>query len=453
MDVLHGVNLDTLGRRDPAIYGTETLPELEVKVARFARDLDLEVSFWQTNHEGEFCESLHRAGERADGLLLNCGAWTHYSYAIRDALEVAGAARRRGAHLEHRGARGVAARLGDPRPLPRPRARQGNRRLPGGARAAQGRARQVSRADRLAELMRERELDSLLVSDIVNVRWLCGFTGTNGACVLTAEERLFVTDFRYVEQAGEEVAGFETVKGERDLLADLAGRLRGRAGFDDAHVSVRAHGKLSEALGDGVELVPAGGLVERLREVKDDGELRAIGAAAELADDALRAVLERGLAGRTELEVARELEREIRERGAEDPSFPAIVAAGPHGALPARPAARRRDPARRARDRRLGGAGGRLLLRLHPNLRHGGALRAGRAGLRARPGRPAAGARGHAGGGRGERRGRRRPRADRGGRPRRALRPRARPRRRARGPRGPAGGEDRRGRARAPATS
>ena len=89
VDVLHGVNLDTLGSRDPAIYGTETLPELEVKVTRFARDLDLEVSFWQTNHEGVFCESLHRAGERADGLLLNCGAWTHYSYAIRDALEVA----------------------------------------------------------------------------------------------------------------------------------------------------------------------------------------------------------------------------------------------------------------------------------------------------------------------------------------------------------------------------
>jgi 3-dehydroquinate dehydratase-2 len=89
VDVMHGVNLDTLGRRDPAIYGTETLPELELKVKRFARDLGLEVSFWQTNHEGEFCEWLHRAGQQADGLLLNCGAWTHYSYAIRDALEVA----------------------------------------------------------------------------------------------------------------------------------------------------------------------------------------------------------------------------------------------------------------------------------------------------------------------------------------------------------------------------
>jgi 3-dehydroquinate dehydratase II len=89
VDVMHGVNLDTLGQRDPAIYGTETLSELEVKVKRFATDIGLEVSFWQTNHEGEFCEWLHRAGQQADGLLLNCGAWTHYSYAIRDALEVA----------------------------------------------------------------------------------------------------------------------------------------------------------------------------------------------------------------------------------------------------------------------------------------------------------------------------------------------------------------------------
>ena len=89
VEVMHGVNLDTLGRRDPQQYGTTTLPELEVRVKRFASDLGLETTFSQTNHEGEFCEALHRAAEHADGLLLNPGAWTHYSYAIRDALEVA----------------------------------------------------------------------------------------------------------------------------------------------------------------------------------------------------------------------------------------------------------------------------------------------------------------------------------------------------------------------------
>ncbi len=88
VDVMHGVNLDQLGRRDPDVYGRLTLSELETQVGGFARELDFEATFWQTNHEGEFCEMLHRSAERADGLLLNPGAWTHYSYAIRDALEV-----------------------------------------------------------------------------------------------------------------------------------------------------------------------------------------------------------------------------------------------------------------------------------------------------------------------------------------------------------------------------
>jgi 3-dehydroquinate dehydratase II len=88
--VMHGVNLDMLERRDPAHYGTLTFTELEVKVKRFAHDLGFEPSFSQTNHEGEFCERLHDAPATADGLILNPGAWTHYSWAIRDALEVAG---------------------------------------------------------------------------------------------------------------------------------------------------------------------------------------------------------------------------------------------------------------------------------------------------------------------------------------------------------------------------
>jgi 3-dehydroquinate dehydratase-2 len=89
IEVMHGVNLDVLGRRPAAHYGGITLPELEVRIKRHARDLGLELSFSQTNHEGEFCENLHRAAEGADGLILNPGAWTHYSWAIREALEVA----------------------------------------------------------------------------------------------------------------------------------------------------------------------------------------------------------------------------------------------------------------------------------------------------------------------------------------------------------------------------
>jgi 3-dehydroquinate dehydratase-2 len=89
VEVMHGVNLDALGRRDLEHYGTITLRELELKIKRFAHELGLEVAFFQTNHEGEFVEHLHRLPEIADAALVNPGAWTHYSYAIRDGLEIA----------------------------------------------------------------------------------------------------------------------------------------------------------------------------------------------------------------------------------------------------------------------------------------------------------------------------------------------------------------------------
>ncbi|MHB8059271.1 MAG: type II 3-dehydroquinate dehydratase [Gaiellaceae bacterium] len=86
--VLHGVNLDTLGRRDPKHYGLITLPELEGKIREWAEELGLEVDCRQTNFEGQYVEWLHEALDGADGVIVNPGAWTHYSYAIRDALEL-----------------------------------------------------------------------------------------------------------------------------------------------------------------------------------------------------------------------------------------------------------------------------------------------------------------------------------------------------------------------------
>jgi 3-dehydroquinate dehydratase II len=89
ISVLHGVNLDQLGRRDPAHYGSLTHPQLERVIEEFAAELGLRVQVFQTNHEGQLVERLHRAREMADGLILNPGAWTHYAWAIRDALEIA----------------------------------------------------------------------------------------------------------------------------------------------------------------------------------------------------------------------------------------------------------------------------------------------------------------------------------------------------------------------------
>jgi Xaa-Pro aminopeptidase len=192
----------------------------------------------------------------------------------------------------------------------------------------------MSRADRLVELIAERELDQLFVSDLTNVRYLTGFTGTNGACLVGRDQRIFFTDFRYTERAEQEVGeGWERPDAERELLPQIAGRMSGRVGFEDGKLSVRQHGKLADAVPDEVELAAAGDLVEGLRAVKDEHELSRIAAAAELADDAYRWSIDRGLIGRTERDVARACEARIRELGAE-PSFPPIIAAGDNGGLP-----------------------------------------------------------------------------------------------------------------------
>jgi 3-dehydroquinate dehydratase-2 len=89
VEVMHGVNLDQLGRRDPVLYGTLTLPELERQVEQQAADLALDTRFFQTNHEGAFVEHLHALEGEADAIVLNPGSWTHYAWAIHDALEIA----------------------------------------------------------------------------------------------------------------------------------------------------------------------------------------------------------------------------------------------------------------------------------------------------------------------------------------------------------------------------
>src|SRR6185503_11458190 len=89
VEVMHGVNLDQLGRRPAQHYGTVTFDELVFRIEQFAGELGLQARFFQTNAEHEFVEHLHRLEGLADGIVLNPGAWTHYSYAIRDALEIA----------------------------------------------------------------------------------------------------------------------------------------------------------------------------------------------------------------------------------------------------------------------------------------------------------------------------------------------------------------------------
>jgi len=192
------------------------------------------------------------------------------------------------------------------------------------------------RLQALTEQVAERELDALLVSNIVNVRWLTGFTGSNAVAVAGPDTRRFVTDFRYLTQAAEQIDAAWEREVATDLLqrvADGIGEEPLRLGFDDEDLSVRLHGKLADALPDNVQLVAAGGIVQGLRAVKDAAEIDAIRAAAQLADAALEEVLTGGLVGRTEREIALEIEIAIRRR-AEGVSFSPIVAAAEHGALP-----------------------------------------------------------------------------------------------------------------------
>ena len=194
------------------------------------------------------------------------------------------------------------------------------------------------RAQRAVGLLPDAGLDAMLVTDLVNVRYLTGYTGSNGLALIGESVCAFVTDFRYVEQAAAEVAPeFDRRRGERDLLEAVEEPLPGgpvRLGFEEAHMSVRAYRRLRELLPERVELVGVVDVIERLRAVKEPAEVDSMRSAAALADDALRWLLERGLVGRTERELALDLEQRMRSQGAEDPSFPAIVAAGAHGALP-----------------------------------------------------------------------------------------------------------------------
>ncbi|HEY2718286.1 MAG TPA: aminopeptidase P family N-terminal domain-containing protein, partial [Solirubrobacteraceae bacterium] len=183
------------------------------------------------------------------------------------------------------------------------------------------------RTERLAAQMREREVDVLLVASPINVCYLTGFTGSNGLALIAADPSegsgaadRFFTDFRYTTQSAEQVAPQFERKIVTGRLLEAAVRSldgsAGRLGFDDASVTVADHAALAEALPQGWELVGCAGAVEQLRAVKDAGEIERMRAAAELADEALRSVLEDGLIGREERDVAIELELRMRRLGA-----------------------------------------------------------------------------------------------------------------------------------------
>jgi Xaa-Pro aminopeptidase len=183
--------------------------------------------------------------------------------------------------------------------------------------------------DRLQRLQQELE-EPLLVTDQVNVKYLTGFNSDNVALLVEpARVRLF-TDFRYAEGAREAVEDVEVVQTKRFVYADVAPVLSGRVGFESAVVSYANY----EVLRSGpAELVPRTGIVERLREVKDESELDALRKAAAISDDAYERLSREQFIGRTEQELAWRMEVLLHECGGEQVTFVA-VGGGPHGAFP-----------------------------------------------------------------------------------------------------------------------
>jgi Xaa-Pro aminopeptidase len=196
------------------------------------------------------------------------------------------------------------------------------------------------RAQRLTALFGDPGNDLLLVTDLVNVRYLTGYSGSNGLALIGPQLLIFISDFRYQQQAAEEVDDTfarriaPAPQGLLDLVAESLPSGELRLGFEADNLSVSQHERLRAGLRDDVELVTTNRLVETLRAVKEPDELAWIKAATELADAAFERLLRDGIVGHTERELALALESEMRRRGAERVSFETIVAAGAHGALP-----------------------------------------------------------------------------------------------------------------------
>lgn len=193
--------------------------------------------------------------------------------------------------------------------------------------------------------LREQGLDAFIVAAPVNWAYLTGFTGSSGLLLLNQERAVLLTDARYVEQAKEEAPGVEVRRSSREPVQDLARILRSwgarEVGFEADHLTVKRFRAWERELPE-VSWREGNGVVEALRAIKEEEELALIRQAIAIAEGALREVFPLLVEGRSESELALELEFSLRRRGAEAPAFTTIVASGPRGALPHGVASQRR---------------------------------------------------------------------------------------------------------------
>jgi Xaa-Pro aminopeptidase len=208
----------------------------------------------------------------------------------------------------------------------------------------------ADRSGRLRARLDGAGCDAVLVTNLTNIRYLTGFTGSSALVLVTADDLLFVTDGRYRDQATRQLTEARvaarveigrTSEEQRDHLAKVVGGLS-RLGLEAENVTWAQQRRFATEWFEGTEMVATDGLVEDLRRVKDAGEVARIKAACAMADAALAAVRHRLGEGATEAEVALELEWQMRRLGADGPSFDTIVASGPNGAMPHHRAGERR---------------------------------------------------------------------------------------------------------------
>lgn len=190
--------------------------------------------------------------------------------------------------------------------------------------------------EKLRAALKENGLDALLVTNPYNRRYVTGFTGSAGVAVVSAEDAVFITDFRYTEQAEKQVQGFRIVKHEKTIIEEVANQAKQMniktLGFEKDNVSFGTY-ELYNGKVD-AELKPVSGIVEKLRMVKSADEIEILKQAAKIADDAFAHICTFIKPGVTELEVSNELEMFMRKQGAASSSFDTIVASGERGALP-----------------------------------------------------------------------------------------------------------------------
>jgi len=196
----------------------------------------------------------------------------------------------------------------------------------------------LARQERLRALMEEQRLPSLLVTNLTNIAYLSGFRGSAGVALFTSGEGVLWVDPRYTLQAREQACGVEVIEERKGLLKAVAERLKTNkirhVGYDDAHLTCADFSRLEDGAGPRVKLIPAAGLVEQLRAVKDREEVAKIRGAGRITAQVFEKVLAGVRPGVSESDLGAEIEYRMRKKGAEGVAFETIVASGPRAALP-----------------------------------------------------------------------------------------------------------------------